>query len=93
MRVITLTPQGLQEHCRRLACMVAESGYSPDVITGIHTGGYETALLMLPHMSGATLNGYRVSRASSRSRKRRWLQSIMRKLPLCLLNGMRIAEA
>lgn len=93
MKVISLNSTELAEHSRRLADMVNETSYRPEVIIGIHTGGYETARLMMPHMDGAMLTGYSVSRASSRQRKRGVVQRILRHLPMWMLDHLRIIES
>ncbi|MDE6627803.1 MAG: phosphoribosyltransferase domain-containing protein [Muribaculaceae bacterium] len=89
MKVLTLDSHALREHCRRLQEQVSRD-YSPDLIVGIATGGTVVAAEMygeLPHVDVTCRRPASVSRRRTEQR-----YGILKRLPVWLLNLMRIAQ-
>ena len=89
MKVLTLDNSELREHCRRLQEQVLES-YNPDLVVGIATGGVIVASEMFPRLPHVEVTCRRPASASRRRTEQRY--GILRRLPVWLLNLMRIAQ-
>lgn len=90
MRVMSLSQSRFAQTCRDLAQVVAASGFVPDLVVGIKTGGEYVALSMLPEFHGARYEAVELHRPST-SRKR-WVRHLAF-LPTWMLDAMRMAEA
>lgn len=89
MKVLTLDAQALQTAARALEKKA--QAFAPDLVVGIATGGEIVAEMMfegVPHI-------YVKSRRRSTAAKQRigWVWTIVRHLPRCVKDAMRVAEA
>lgn len=91
MQVATLDPTCFREACRRLAREVVDSGFRPEIIVGIRTGGEYVAREMLPSFPGAHLAIVELHRPSTPHKS--ILRPLLRRLPGRMLDLMRIVEA
>ncbi|MCM1077579.1 MAG: hypothetical protein NC411_09500 [Bacteroides sp.] len=91
MEVITLDDKAFAASCRELAREVAMSGFRPQLIVGIRTGGEYVAREMLPLFPGARLALVELHRPSTPHKSA--LRRLMAALPLGLLDRLRIVES
>ncbi|MDE6062026.1 MAG: hypothetical protein K2G00_04610 [Duncaniella sp.] len=91
MKIATLDNARFREACRMLAREVVDSGFRPDIIVGIRTGGEYVAREMLPAFPEARLALGRLQRPSTSHKS--LLRPLLRRLPRRLLDIMRMAEA
>lgn len=89
MKVLTLDIRALKEHCRRLQQQVSRD-YAPDLIVGIATGGTVVAAEMYAELPHVDVTCRRPASASRRRTEQRY--GILRRMPVWLLNFMRIAQ-
>lgn len=95
MQVITLDPSKLEAHTARLAEMVEKSDESFDAICGIERGGAKVADIFCRHFPNSRYcrrSDIKLQRPSTK-RKRKWMGAILRRLPIALLDLLRMAEA
>lgn len=90
-RVVSFDEKCLADACRRLGGMVADSGYAPDVIVGIRSGGEYVAAGMITMFPKARLGGIDLKRPWTRSKDR--FKKILRFLPSGVLDRLRILES
>ncbi len=88
MKVLTLDQNRFAEACKRLQAEVSASGFDPDVLVGIATGGDFVAKLF-SHPVTLSIRRQRSLTAS----KRGTIGKIIRRLPRPVNNLLRIAEA
>lgn len=96
MRVVTLNHKDVEELCKGLLEDVRHSGFSPDIVLAVRTGGAEVGkiffdLLRRTNSKNCTYLECDITRKSTR--KKRWLTKMAKVLPLWLRNALRIAEA
>ncbi len=91
MRVVTLDNVRFNDACRRLAHEVLASGWQPDMVVGIRTGGAYVAEQMMPLLSGADLRYVELHRSSTPKKGK--LRRFLSYLPEWVLNSLRIMEA
>lgn len=91
MKVITLDQTKFTAECRRLADEVISSGFKPDLIVGIRTGGEYVAREVMQAFPDARLAIVELQRPSTRSKS--LFRSLLRRLPRRVLDIMRMAEA
>jgi len=88
-KVITLNPEAFDSACKRLEKSVAKSGFIPDMILSIRTGGLyvgESIFPDIPHTS------VKLQRPSTKA-KRPCLHKLLKILPRPILDRLRIAES
>lgn len=88
-RVVTLDNAALGEVCARLERSVLSSGYRPDAVLSIATGGVKVGELMftsLPHLTT------KLQRPSTKAKKT-FVKNIVKRLPRSVQDAMRVAEA
>jgi hypoxanthine phosphoribosyltransferase len=88
MRVITLNREAFAAKCRELRASVADSGFFPELTVAIATGGVYVAEAM-GYADAETVTLQRSGTATKRS----LLDGMLKRLPSCVTNMMRIAEA
>lgn len=94
MQVITLTPSLLSSASRQLAKRVINTGFHPQVVIGVLTGGAEVARLMLPDLPAEALYcEVRVSRPSTTRKQQSFSHRLLRCLPIGICNVLRIVES
>lgn len=87
--VITLDKQSFGEVCLRLQRLVQQSGFKPDLVLSIATGGVYVGEKLF---AGADHLSVRLQRPGTRA-KTPLLKDMMKHLPVGVLNAMRITEA
>ena len=96
MRVITLTPEALDDHAARLAAEIANcDSIRYDAVVGIYRGGSEFCNVFLKHFP-ARRCGARFDVALQRPSTKKKTDGVgrfLRRLPNALLNVMRVAES
>lgn len=93
MKIITSDYNTLKIYCNELINMAVTSGFSPDVIVGIPSGGTEIGRIMRDLApEGCRYNECVIIRPSSKKKKSR-LKRILPYLPTFILNFLRICEA
>lgn len=88
-RVMTLDRQAFAEVCIRLERLIRGSGFAPDAVLSVATGGIYVGELLfrgVPHFET------RLQRPSTRFKTPR-LKGLVRRLPQPVLDAMRVAEA
>lgn len=88
-RVVTLDNTALAEVCARLERSVLSSGFRPEVILSIATGGVKVGELMfkkLPHLTT------KLQRPTTKAKKS-LVKNIVKRLPRPIQDAMRVAEA
>lgn len=93
MRVLTLNSTDFQAHCLKLAGQIAADGFRPDCIIGIRNGGAYVAAEMSRAFPEAECIEVSVSRPTHRHKNNALMKSIVRKLPVWLLDALRMAES
>lgn len=88
-RVVTFSTESLDSACKRLEQLVASTGYEPDCVLGIKTGGWEVAKLM---WVGRRHEFVTVQRPSTKN-KGALFTKLMRCLPYPVLDFLRKLEA
>ncbi|HEU5048446.1 MAG TPA: phosphoribosyltransferase family protein [Rickettsiales bacterium] len=89
--VLTLDQQGLKQTAHALAASV--SGFQPNMLIGIRSGGYHVAQLMAESMQGCTLLGITCRRpGTSKKQKSSLLKRLLRKLPHQITDRLRVLE-
>lgn len=86
---MTLGRAGFPKACRRLQQLVEASGFTPDAVLGIYTGGKYVAdniFLQLPHV-------YAGAHRPAAVQKKGWKAAIIRHLPRCVQDWLRIVES
>lgn len=89
MKVLTLSEGLFKESCRKLQDL--SQSFNPDLILGIANGGVHVAENMFPEIAHYSVNLKRPS--SNTKNKFPQIFSLINKLPLQLLNVLRIIEA
>lgn len=90
-RVLTLVGVEFESACRELACMVASSGFSPDVIIGIKSGGDVIGKVIAGCFPEACYAAAGASRPGSEAKRRKG--SLLSKLPYFVTDALRIVES
>ncbi|MDE6288676.1 MAG: hypothetical protein K2M00_07835 [Muribaculaceae bacterium] len=88
-RVVTLDNAALAEVCARLERNVMSSGFRPEAILSIATGGIKVGELMfnkVPHLTT------KLQRPSTKTKKS-FVKNIVKRLPRPVQDAMRVAEA
>ena len=88
-KVITLDADAFGTECERLEKLVRDSGFVPEAVLSIRTGGLyvgESMFVDVPHTS------VKLQRPSTKSKGRR-MRRFLHALPRPVLNRLRIAEA
>ena len=88
-RVVTLDNAALAEVCARLERSVLSSGFRPDAVLSIATGGIKVGELMFskaPHLTT------KLQRPSTKAKKS-FVKNIVKRLPRPVQDAMRVAEA
>lgn len=88
-RVVTLDNAALGEVCARLERSALASGFRPDAVLSIATGGIKVGELMfkqLPHLTT------KLQRPSTKT-KTTFVKNIVKRLPRSVQDAMRVAEA
>lgn len=93
MRVLTLNSIDFQAHCRKLAERISDDGFQPDCIIGIRNGGAYVANEMSKAFPDAERIEVSVSRPTHRQKNNSLMKSIVSKLPVWLLDALRMAES
>lgn len=91
MRVITLDPGRFNDACNRLEHLVTASGFEPDLVVGISSGGEYVAEVMYHAKEHTTVTCRRPGTAGKQRHSK--TLGLLKRLPRPLLNGMRITEA
>lgn len=86
--VITLNEKAFGRECLRLQGLVEADGFIPDVVLGIRTGGEWVARKMFPAVPHVYT---RVQRSSTAPKS--VFEPLLKRLPVKILDFMRIAEA
>lgn len=89
MRVLTLTPDIFRDHC--LSLQSAARPFNPDLIVTIARGGDFVGELMFPEVTHISVRRQRPSTETKQDLG--CLAKIIRKLPVCLRNAIRMAES
>lgn len=93
MKVKTLNDHNFDEACRELAQMIEASGFHPDMIVGIATGGDYVAQRLQHHMHPTpALASISLQRPSTKA-KAGLLSRIVRHLPRQVCDALRIIES
>lgn len=91
-RVITLDNTRFSDSCRELGAKIASSGFSPDIVVGIRTGGEYVARIVSSLLPGEPrVVSVDMQRPSTPAKKR--LARIIRMLPRPLTDFLRIIES
>lgn len=88
MRVITLDRSRFDSECRRLRALAEASGVRPDCVVAIASGGVHVARAM-GYDSFLTVS----FRRPSTNMKRRYLDSLIRRIPRCFADMLRMLES
>lgn len=88
MRVITLNKEAFALACRKLRAMVTDSGFQPEMVVAIATGGVYVA----EAMGYADVETVKLQRAGTAT-KRTLLDRILKQLPGCVTDRLRMLEA
>lgn len=88
-RVITLDQSAFDEVCSRLERSVMMTGFVPDAILAIATGGVYVANKIFPNIPHAVTRRQRPTTKN----KNRFVKGIIKRLPVNVLDAMRVAEA
>lgn len=88
-KILTLDNDAFSEACRNLEAKVVESGYYPDMVVSIRSGGMFVGNKMF---AGVKHRSTLLQRPST-AHKRRFVTAIVRALPRFVQNFLRIAEA
>lgn len=91
MRVLTFDNDKFASECRRLAEDISKSGFTPEHIIGIRTGGEFVVWEMQPSFPESEITFVGVQRPSTPRKER--VGKLLRLLPLKLLDFMRKVEA
>jgi len=94
MKVINLLGQDFHLACERLASTVLER-FDPDIVIGVLTGGGRVGREALPAFQSRCSCRYgevRLQRGGTRIKKALRINTILRPLPECILNLMRMLE-
>lgn len=91
MRVITLSWQEFADVCRRLASMVSASGFEPEVVVGIRSGGVSVADALAEAFPGAKVDYAEASRPGTPMKKR--LSWLLRIIPRSVADRLRMMES
>ncbi|MGZ9809539.1 phosphoribosyltransferase family protein [Pseudoroseicyclus sp. H15] len=92
MDVLTLTPAQLADQTGRLARRVRESGFLPELVVGIRTGGEHVARLALEDFPEARLAIVRRQRESTRLKTGMSVGTVLKPMPYMVTDRLRIAE-
>lgn len=94
MKVLTLNSESLDLHCENLYNKIRKSGFNPDLILGVKTGGAKIAeiIFSINKLENCKLDFCHPIRQSSLNKKNRFKNNL-KSLPLPLLNILRIIEA
>lgn len=93
MRVITINDYEFQQLCNRLATAISSDGFSPECIVGIRNAGALVAKEIAKYFPDAHCIEVSVSRPTHKHKNNPTVRSILKLLPLWLLNAMRMAES
>ncbi len=91
MRVITLNDKEFQDDCQRLGRQILASGYSPELVIGIRTGGEYVANEMKYLIPDAEFKYVELQRPTTSHKNS--VKNILTSLPTPLLNLLRIIES
>ncbi len=91
MKVLTLTGKDFHRACGRLASAVALSGFYPDVIVGIKTGGDVIGRLVADRFPDAVYLPVSASRPGTSSKRSK--KSVLSRLPYFVTDTLRIIES
>lgn len=89
MKVVTLDSEAFGQACARLQAKVEADGYKPDLVVAIATGGVYVGRLMMADVRHVEV----CRRRPSSSLKGRLVKAVVRSLPRCVQNALRIVEA
>lgn len=92
MRVITLNENRVKECCHQLGKEIIQTGFNPDLVLGVKTGGAELARFLHPLFSASHLDYCSIKRESKNSRANKFKKHL-KKFPRPVLNLLRIMEA
>lgn len=88
-KVVTLDPERFGEACASLGRLVLGSGFEPDVVLGIESGGRYVAELMMPD----TAHCYVALRRRGTKAKSGIAASVLRRLPYVVSDALRRLES
>ncbi len=88
-KVITLNAETFKHECKRLESAVSFSGFKPDLIISIRTGGFYVGEEMF---ADVTHTSVKLQRPSTKAKGTK-LRKIIKNLPRPILDGIRIAES
>lgn len=92
MRVLTLNTQAFNNECHRLEEIVSSSGFRPELIVAIKTGGlYVAEAMVTDAFKDIEIKSVSISR--SLTPLKRLLSVVLRCMPVGLMNVMRKAES
>lgn len=94
MKVVTLLDKGFDETCRDLAVQV-DASYNPDLIIGVLTGGGYVGQRVYQYFAGSGAVSYaeiNIERGTTGIKRMFGLRRMLRRLPVWLLNILRIVE-
>lgn len=98
MKVLTFLGKDFDNLCRQLASFVLDKNFSPDIVVGILTGGgiigrisYEEFCKKI-EKHPVCYTEVKLQRPSSISKSKNHVGNVLSKLPIWLLNLLRIAE-
>lgn len=93
MKVVTVKHEDFLLLCKKLAEQIKASGFNPDLIIGIKTGGSYVADAIAPFFPIAQKADVAIRRKSTASKKQPAIQAMVKLLPVCILNCLRILES
>jgi len=95
MKVITLNQEMLKKESQKLAKLILESDWKPELVIGIKTGGVYVAEPVYQQISEQYKCSYltlSLSRPSTEKKKRFKIEKLLKQLPYFLLNILRNLE-
>lgn len=93
MKVITLDRRAVIDACKKLCEQINDSGFNPDLILGVAKGGIPLADTIHDFLPGKHKIDYCYPLRKSSDRKKKLSVTFLKKMPLFLLNFLRIFEA
>lgn len=91
MRVITLDKRAFEDTCRRLQQHVADSGFEPDLVLGIATGGVHVSRHIFQNIPHSEILCQRPQ--TSRKLHHTIIMKTIHRMPRFVKDGLRMAES
>lgn len=93
MKVITISTLEFAHLCEDLADKIINNNYTPDVIIGIKSGGSYVGKKVSNILNIAKYTEVQIRRPNSSQKEQNIIRHIIRHIPLCILNQVRILES